>query len=798
MNQPAITAPLQAALDKIIKQCNADRYEAFGHCEAAFAMARAAHDDAAFIAIAIQYGLVIDQHGYPDSSINILYEALQLAQSYHQFQDEARLLNVIGRAVYTRAEYRRAMQAWAHCLEVATLAEDQVCWVWAKVGIAQIYDALEDNATAAILLRQAEDKARLIDDQTLLMNILLNLGVNLLRIGQRQEALQVYQESLQLAEQLDHADDIGEIYFRIAEAYLELGELPHSKANLAQALSICQQAHHMWALANIYGVRARIAEHEGHLQAALDEVQTGIDFASASGSAHIQMRLLMQQAELAESVNDASLALRAFRQANQLREKISPHDHQQQLAELEDLAGLRPSSGRILLELANNGRLEHCDLDELALLLCQTSTQIIKGVGASYWEYMTDFQSFRQVYPHKTESLQQFGPGLLKSLRLGEVTVAHNSQHHQHTWDMYEKLFQPGKVGAVVISPLRLNESLYGVLMVEQSGSTKNWSADEVQYINQLTIIGTRALANIERQIFQADIARLNAKLQQNNTELEARVVERTIELQKAMAHLIESEKLASLGNLVAGFAHELNTPLGNTLTAASTLLDKNHEILDKISDGQMKKTLLLQYLDDTSMIAELVERNARRASNLISNLKQVAVDTASNKRRRFDLQQIIAETIAANAMNLHKTAVQIVNRVPAGLVLHSYPGSLEQVIGNFINNSLIHGFAAHAAGEIVIAARVANEAQIELSYQDNGCGIPDAMKKRVFDPFFTTRFGQGGSGLGLYLVYSLVNGTLGGSLELRDAPEGGALFVLMLPIEAPVEQQEPINLLRH
>ena len=138
MNQLPISVALQRELDNIIKLTNSDRYEAFNYCEAGFAAARAAHDDAAFIAIAIQYGLVIDQHGYPQESIDILYEALQLAQSYHQFHDEARLLNVIGRAVYTRAEYRRAMQAWAHCLEVSALAEDQITWIWAKVGIKAV------------------------------------------------------------------------------------------------------------------------------------------------------------------------------------------------------------------------------------------------------------------------------------------------------------------------------------------------------------------------------------------------------------------------------------------------------------------------------------------------------------------------------------------------------------------------------------------------------------------------------------------------------------------------------------
>lgn len=802
MSLPPISAPLQETVDKIVKIANADRYEAFNYCEAGLALARAQHDDAAFIAIALQYGLVMDQHGYPDESINTLYEALQLTQSYHQFADEARLLNVIGRAVYTRAEYSRAMQAWGHCLEVAELAEDQISWIWAKVGIAQIYDALEDNTTAVVLLKQAEERARPLNDKILLLNILLNLGVDLFHIHEYDQALLAYHEAIDLARQLNHLDDIGETLFRIAEVDLAQERLDVAFAHLHEAEVICTQSHHMWALANIHGVRARIYALQSRLDEALVEVQKGLDYAHASGSSHIEMRLLFLQAELAERGGNAILAFRAYRAATGLREKIRPDAQHHQLIELEDLAGVRPSPGRVLLELANNSKLESCELNELAQLLCDNAALVIKGASASYWQYLPDDQLFYRVYGNTpglvVSSKQSFGEQLAWSLQQGETTIAHNAQHHQRTWDIYDQLFRPAQIVSVMMLPLRLNTRLFGVLMIEQINQPKNWSADEVQSANQLAIIGTRALANIERHHFQTDIARLNAQLQQNNAELEARVLERTVELQKAMEHLVETEKLASLGNLVAGFAHELNTPLGNTLTAATTLLAKNQELLDQINHGQVKKTLLLQYLEDSSMIAELVERNARRASNLISNLKQVAVDKTSSKQRVFNLHQIIEETISTMSISLKHRKIQINNLVPPEIELDSYPGSLEQVIGNFITNTLVHGYQQDEEGQIEISASQLDASQIELRYQDHGAGIPHHIKKRVFEPFFTTRFGQGGSGLGLYLVYSLVNGTLGGVMELLDAPEGGALFVLTLPIQAPAEHHDSINLLRH
>ncbi|WP_373974817.1 ATP-binding protein [Chitinibacter sp. SCUT-21] len=798
MSHLPISAPLQIELDKIIKLTNSDRYEAFNYCEAGFAAARAAHDDAAFIAIAIQYGLVIDQHGYPQESIDILYEALQLAQSYHQFSDEARLLNVIGRAVYTRAEYRRAMQAWAHCLEVANLAGDNISWIWAKVGIAQIYDALDDNDTAVILLKQAEERARPLGDPILLLNIMLNLGVDLFHLRRFQQALDSYQESLQLARTLNHLDDIGETLFRIAEVELELDHLDTALDLLKEAQEICSQSHHMWALANIHGVRAKILQLRQQHDQALEEVQQGLDYACASSSTHIQMRLLYLQAKIAESSQKISLAYSSFQLATEIKGKINPTDYRQQLAELEDLAGLRPSPGRVLLDLANSRDLDHCNLPFLAQTLCEHAAKIIRQVQASYWEYQPGDGTFCQLFPDKQAEKITLNDRLILSLRRGETTVAHNAQHHQHTWDLYEKLWLFKKTISLLIIPLRLNESIYGILMIEYSERSKNWSSDEIQYMNQLAMIGTRVLLNIERDVFQADVARLNAQLQESNVELEARVLQRTLELQKAMEHLIEAEKLASLGNLVAGFAHELNTPLGNTLTASSTLLDKNKELMESINAGVMKKSILLQYLNESTMIAELVERNARRASNLISNLKQVAVDTASGKRRLFNLNTVVEETIATLSMNLRRRHIRVTNLIDSKIELNSYPGSLEQIISNLINNSLVHGFGENEEGEIVIEAYKINENKIELHYKDSGAGIPDTIKKRVFEPFFTTRFGQGGSGLGLYLVYSLVTGTLGGMLELRDPPLHGVWFVLTLPIEAPAEHHEKVDIFRH
>ncbi|MBK1649625.1 PAS domain S-box protein [Rhabdochromatium marinum] len=275
-------------------------------------------------------------------------------------------------------------------------------------------------------------------------------------------------------------------------------------------------------------------------------------------------------------------------------------------------------------------------------------------------------------------------------------------------------------------------------------------------------------------------------ELQRHREHLEELVNERTTALQQAMNQLVQAEKLAALGNLVAGVAHELNTPLGNTRIVASTLKDHFNELDGALKAGALHRSQLMDFLQSGQEAIDLLERNIVRAADLISHFKEVAVDQTSMRRRRFDLGQIINEVLMTLRPTLKHTAHRIELDFPPNLELDSYPGPLEQVITNLINNSLTHGFAGMESGCIQIRSLASESNCVLLSYSDNGVGIPLEMQARVFDPFFTTRLGQGGSGLGLYLVYNLVTGVLGGTIEVKSKNGQGTNFMLTLPRQAP------------
>jgi len=283
------------------------------------------------------------------------------------------------------------------------------------------------------------------------------------------------------------------------------------------------------------------------------------------------------------------------------------------------------------------------------------------------------------------------------------------------------------------------------------------------------------------------------------NAELEERVARRTRDLSIANdelkaaleklgvthAQLVQSEKLAALGNLVAGVAHELNTPIGNALMAVSTLADAQAQFRAALAAG-LRRSDLDAFLQSATTASDIGARNLYRAADLIASFKQVAVDQTSDQRRRFHLAEVVREIVVTLQPTLRRTPYTIVTSVADDIELDSFPGALGQVLTNLIDNAVLHGFAGRDHGVIRIVAQGAGADAVRLSIGDDGRGISAEMQKRVFEPFFTTRLGQGGSGLGLHIVFNTVANILGGTIAL-DSQEGrGTTFTLELPRTAP------------
>lgn len=298
---------------------------------------------------------------------------------------------------------------------------------------------------------------------------------------------------------------------------------------------------------------------------------------------------------------------------------------------------------------------------------------------------------------------------------------------------------------------------------------------------------------------------RIENELRELNQQLEERVAHRTRDLaaanealsgaveqlRHAQDELVRGERMAALGGLVAGVAHELNTPLGNGVMAVSAMVDATRSFTQAMQGG-LKRADLQRWVDSVDEGVDIAGRNLRRAAELVHSFKQVAVDQTSAQRRSFEISETVHEMVVSLRPSFSRTPYRIEVDVPeSGLRLDSYPGALGQVIGNLIQNAMLHGFEGRDHGTVRIDACRAEDGSVLMRVSDDGKGIAAEHLGRVFDPFMTTKMGRGGTGLGLPISYNAVVNLLGGTLTVRSVEGQGACFEMRLPAEAPSHPPE-------
>lgn len=294
---------------------------------------------------------------------------------------------------------------------------------------------------------------------------------------------------------------------------------------------------------------------------------------------------------------------------------------------------------------------------------------------------------------------------------------------------------------------------------------------------------------------------RAEQEIRSMNLELELRVQARTEKLEIAnqelsvalasvqamQTELVRSEKLAALGSLVAGVAHELNTPIGNSVTVGSTLQFQVDDLAQAFQKGELRRSTLQLYLENAQRGTDILMRALARASELIRSFKRVAVDQSSDQRRVFDLQTTLREVCLTLEPMYKNTPFDLTLALPDKVEMDSFPGALGQLVTNFVSNALQHGFEGRERGQMHVRAVASGTDHVTLQFSDDGIGMTEETRNRVFDPFFTTKLGQGGSGLGMNIVYNIVHDVLGGSIQIASSPDAGTLITVTIPVRAPL-----------
>ena len=346
-------------------------------------------------------------------------------------------------------------------------------------------------------------------------------------------------------------------------------------------------------------------------------------------------------------------------------------------------------------------------------------------------------------------------------------------------------LRMPEMDGLEVLASVRLKNPKIPIIIVSGAGNISDtvealrlgaWDyiIKPIQDMNVLYHAVNKAFERAElireKYQYEKDLEKANIELKMSLETLE-----------RTRDRLVQSEKMAALGELVAGVAHEINTPVGVGVTAASFLDAKTSEFKKIYAGGELKRSELENYLQTVEEISNSILINMERAAELISSFKQVAVDQSSESRRRFNLKEYINEILLSLRPRYKKTEHTIEIACEDNIELNSFPGAFSQILNNLIMNSLIHGFQGMEKGAITVD--ISREGKdILFIYRDNGRGMNEEQKEKVFDPFFTTMRGKGGTGLGMSIVFNLITQTLKGGIECESSPGNGVVFIMKFP----------------
>ena len=313
--------------------------------------------------------------------------------------------------------------------------------------------------------------------------------------------------------------------------------------------------------------------------------------------------------------------------------------------------------------------------------------------------------------------------------------------------------------------------------------------------------IGAIAVMRLEPQLFpkaqvellrtfagQAVIAIENTRLFTELQERSRQLSQSLDDLRSAQDSLIQTEKLAALGRLVAGVAHEINTPVGTSLTVASAFINKTNQFEAEVAGGGVRRSTLTDFIAASREAASQLMLNLNNAVDLIQSFKQVAADRNVSERRCFDLGEVTEQVVKGLRFGLRRQNLMVSVECEPNLAMNSYAGPYGQVLTNLVLNSAVHAFPDGERGSVRIAAQASGNDNVELLFTDDGCGMSAEVRRQVFDPFFTTRRDQGSTGLGLHIVHNIVTNRLGGRINLETRPGAGTKIRIIMPREAPLE----------
>jgi len=434
----------------------------------------------------------------------------------------------------------------------------------------------------------------------------------------------------------------------------------------------------------------------------------------------------------------------------------------------------------ILAQISRNPDIDKGDLAASNRLILQGITSGLATDRASVWLMSDDRRQMRCAYlldcdthyaePDITLSRQDF-PNYFTALDLERNIVAQDAHSHPQTSEFSEPYLTPLQICSMLDTPIRHHGVMVGIICIEHR-QPKNWQTDEIVFAGFLADIYGRALSASERMRYQCELEQLNSGLEQIISQRTQELTQSLEQLRHTQHRLIEIEKMASLGRLVAGIAHEINTPLGVAVTANSHA-ETTLSALEKLFQaGQLTRQQFSQSGAAIKSSIAMVNTNLQRAVDLVNSFKQTAAGGAGQQPEPLQLSRFVPKVLSSVESLLKQHQVEVQLQLPPRLTIQSFASPLATILTRLIENACQHAFATQGPRTIVIRASK-NAYSWQLEVADNGRGMTADELNRAFEPFFTTQRSRGAKGLGLTLVFNLVSHLLQGEVSLRNTDTG-------------------------
>ncbi|WP_334037594.1 sensor histidine kinase [Alteromonas macleodii] len=449
---------------------------------------------------------------------------------------------------------------------------------------------------------------------------------------------------------------------------------------------------------------------------------------------------------------------------------------------------MKESLELILLRVSQSADIDKGELDVASRLIINSVCEGLQITRAGIWLY-DEMQTLVQCtllidkgndLDHESLVLTRKDfPHYFEALDSERTIAAHDALTDVATFEFAEVYLTPLGISSMLDVPIRHRGKMIGIICCEHQGKAREWHADEVVFAASLADLYGRAVSANERADYEQ-------RLIEANQTLEQKVIDRTAELEAAQEKLVESEKMAALGNLVAGIAHEVNTPLGIALTSVSNCKEELKDIYRDFENDELTEQGFKDFEAICSEGLNLAETSLMRAANLVQDFKRTSADQTSLEIEEIALDEYIPRVCNPLKPMLRKEQVELSIDVTPNLMITTCPGIIAQLLTNLISNAQRHAFGPSVNNDAnrVSVSCSKNAKGIVISVQDNGKGIPEALHKKVFEPFYTTARDKGGTGLGLNILYNLVRQKFNGEIDLTSTPGEGTKVTVCIPVE--------------